>query len=517
MTRVEAHQYYARILKKAADADMKWEAMRKLVKEDRFFLLVYILKRKDADRDWCYARCREVEADPNERLDLWAREHYKSTIITFSGSIQEICKNPEITIGIFSFNRGIAKAFLSMIKLEMEKNKLLQWLFPEIFWDDPIRSARKYGFSWSKEVGITVKRTTNPNEKTIEAHGLTDGQPTSKHFMLMIYNDVVTDTSVLTDEMIRKTTASWELSQSLGRDGGHQWYEGTIYHHAETYAEIIKKGVIKPRLYPATDDGTITGKPVFMTREALAIKRKNQGSYTFACQMLLNPSHEGQQGFDKLWVKKWNANNLSNLNIMILVDPASKKKKKSDFTVMWVIGMGADKNYYAIDVLRDKMNLTERTRRLFMLHEKYSSYSMEQIQVGYEEYGMQSDIEHIEGEMERDNYRFHITRLAGKLGKIDRILRLVPIFENGRLYLPNKCNYINWEGKYVDAIEEFVDEEFIPFPFGGHDDMLDGLARMLEDSMYMPFPDGKGPGKGSLVDADESTDHDEQDWEPYAS
>jgi len=515
MTRIETHQYYTRILKSAEEKGIKWEAMRKLVREDRFFLLVYILKRKDADNDWCYTRCREVEADPNERLDLWAREHYKSTIITYAGSIQEISKNPEITIGIFSFNKSIARAFLSMIKVEMEKNKLLQWLFPEIFWDEPIRYARKYGFAWSKEAGITVKRKTNPNEKTIEAHGLTDGQPTSKHFMLMIYNDVVTDSSVLTTEMILKTTSAWELSQSLGRDGGHQWYEGTIYHHAETYSEIIKKGVIKPRFYPATDDGTITGNPVFMTREALAVKRKNQGPYTFACQMLLNPSHEGQQGFDKLWIKTWNANNFSNLNIVILVDPASKKKKKSDYTVMWVIGKGADKNYYVIDVVRDKMNLTQRSKKLMLLHERYSNHSIDQIQVGYEEYGMQSDVEHIEGEMDRANYRFNITRLGGKLGKIDRILRLVPVFEQGRIFFPKKVSYVNWEGKYVDAIEEFVDEEFIPFPFGGHDDMLDGLARLLDDDIYQPFPTGKKPFSDKIVDIDESIEHDEKDWSPY--
>src|ERR1700687_5194460 len=104
--------------------------IRALALADRYYLLVRVLRRTDCLHPWIYARCREVEKSPNGYLDLWAREHYKSTVITYAGIIQEVLRNPEITVGIFSHTSPIAKAFLRQIKREFEANTLLQKLFP---------------------------------------------------------------------------------------------------------------------------------------------------------------------------------------------------------------------------------------------------------------------------------------------------------------------------------------------------------------------------------------------------
>lgn len=183
--REQANAYYDTLFAALrAEEGAAVEALAKLGRQDLFFLLTRLLGRKDINRDWLFDRCREVQADPDGHLDLWSREHYKSTIITYGLTIQDILNDPEVTIGIFSHTRPIAKAFLKQIMQEFERNQLLKDLYPDVLWQEP----RKEAPSWSLDNGIIVKRKTNPKEATIEAWGLVDGQPTSKHFTRLVYD-----------------------------------------------------------------------------------------------------------------------------------------------------------------------------------------------------------------------------------------------------------------------------------------------------------------------------------------
>ena len=474
MSRTQANTTYQEVLDRKDKP-----AQRKLCKTDLFYLLTVALKRKDTDRDWLYARCREVEADPDGYLDLWAREHYKSTIITFALTIQEIINDPEITIGIFSHTRPIAKDFLDQIRRELETNEYLRSLFYWIFYADPERSAPK----WSSEA-LIVKRKGNPKEATVEAWGLVKGQPTGRHFKLMVYDDVVTLTSVSTPDQIKKTTNAWEISLNLGSDGGRVRYIGTRYHLYDTYAEMMERGAVKPRVHAATDDGTLEGTPVFLTKEALLIKRRDQGPYNFACQQLQNPVADKAMSFSNEWLRFYTTLGvLKRWNTYLLVDPASQKKKTSDYTVMAVIGLAPDNNYYVIDFIRDRLNLVERTKKLFELHQKYQPNA-----VGYERYGAQADIEHMQDVMERDNYRFDIIELGGSIPKEDRIKKLVPLFDEKRWWLPKELWYVDYEGKRDDLIQRFIKEEYSAFPVCLHDDVLDTFARIKDPVLGAKFP-----------------------------
>ena len=453
---------------------------RTLCQTDLYFLLRYMCRRADMENDWIFARCREVQASPDGHLDLWSRGHYKSSLVTFGLTLQDIINNPDITIGIFSHTRPIAKGFLRQIKRELEANEWLKALFPEILYQNPKAESPK----WSEDDGIIVKRKSNPKEGTVEAWGLVDGQPTSKHYKLMLYDDVVTRESVTTPDMITKTTEAWELSSNLTSKGGKVRYAGTRYHFNDTYSEIMRRAAAVPRIYPATVDGTVDGEPVLMSREDLAKKRRDQGPYTFAAQMLLNPIADDTQGFKSDWIQYYKqTGEYNNFNKYILVDPANEKKKSSDYTSMVVIGLGTDENYYVLDAIRDRLNLTERADALFSLHKRWKP-----IRVGYERYGIMSDIQHIKDRQQRENYRFDVVELGGKLSKPDRIRRLIPLFETGRVYFPETIYRTDYEGKVIELVQTFIEQEYKAFPVGLHDDMLDALSRVCDEEMLLSWP-----------------------------
>lgn len=481
-TKEEQIAWYRTLLNQANERTTIRALLRYLGRHDIFFLLAYLLNRIDITRSqWLYERCVEVSLRPNGYLDLWAREHYKSTIITFAKTIQDILCNPESTIGIFSHTRAMALDFVGQIKYELESNQFLISLYSDILWSYPKSEAP----IWSLEKGIVVKRTTNPKEATVEGHGLVDGQPTGKHFSTLVYDDIVTRESVSSPEMIHKVTECVSLSLNLGTREGIQRYIGTRYHYNDTYAILMERKSVIPRIYPATTNGRIDGIPVLLTQEQIEKKYRAMGSYVFSCQMLQNPIADTVQCFKKEWLTYYDSIDeecLQEMYTYILVDPAGERKLSSDYSVFIVIGTAKDNKYYLLDAYRERLSLTQKAQTLFQLHERWKPEI-----VGYEKYGMQCDIEYIYTEQERRNYRFDIVPLGGNLSKRERISQLLPLFERGDIVFPAQLMYTTRNG-LRDFIHDFIHDEYLIFPFCKHDDMLDCLARITDKHLDIVFP-----------------------------
>ena len=514
--------------------------VRDLCLYDLFFLLAYALNRKDTWSDWYLARCREVQLEPDNHIDLWAREHGKSSVITFAKTIQDLLRDPEISVGIFSHTRPIAKSFLKQIKRELEDNTLLKSIFPDVLWQEPFKQAPQ----WNED-GITVRRTGNPKEATVEAWGLVDGQPTGRHFKLRVYDDVVTRENVTTAEQILKTTEAFELSDNLGSRGGAVRMIGTRYHLNDTYADVLKKGIFKPRLYPATVNGRMDGVPVLFTQKEWELKKRTMSRKILAAQMLQNPLADEDARFQPIWLSSYEIRPAI-LNVAIMGDPSLGRGATSDNTAIVAIGYSKGGTKYLLDGYCHRMSLSQRWTHLRDLYVKWSQEpGVQLVNVGWERYGLQSDIEYFEERQRIERIAFVINELNwvrdGAQSKAARIDRLEPDFRNRRMLLPiavfhdgrpctwhvdddplskryQSINYEDFKGltskqkeyfengqseliarviKRVDNEKQIYDltirliEEFMQFPFGAHDDLLDATSRfydmeMVEPAIYAP-------------------------------
>lgn len=218
--------------------------------------------------------------------------------------------------------------------------------------------------------------------------------------------------------------------------------------------------------------------------------------------------------FDEQWLKYCDVKP-STLNVYIMVDPASSKKKTSDNTAMAVIGVDTNKNKYLLDGYNHKMNLRERWLALRGLRRKWKGAAgVQGVFVGYERYGMQSDMEYFAEQMELDKDCFDIKELNWSLNsaqsKSDRVQRLVPDFVQGRFFLPQVVagetsnqakmresgqqyrvfqvpKYKDQDGNLYSMLERFVNE-FLNFPSSNYpDDLMDAVSRIYDMDYDAPM------------------------------
>lgn len=243
--------------------------------------------------------------------------------------------------------------------------------------------------------------------------------------------------------------------------------------------ETLKKGSITHVRYP----GQFLHPERIGNEEVEDIKREI-GAYAFSGQFQQKPSPTGGGEFRKEWVQYYDSISSSGMNHYIFVDPANSKNKNSDYTAIVVLGAGKDRNLYVVDLIRDRLNVREREDIIFNLHEKYRPKM-----VAYEKYGMQTDIDWIQKSMEDRNYRFPIQEVGGKLSKEDRIRRLIPYFYDKRIFFPKVLYKADHTSNVIDVVDTFMQQEYLTFPVGLHDDLLDALSRLCDVSIQ--YPDDK--------------------------
>lgn len=450
---------------------------RALCQQDLFWLIYFILGIKPANHGFVVQACTEVQDGPRSHtLDIWAREHFKSTIITIAETIQDILVNPEERICIFSHNKATALSFFRAIKFHLESNKTLKACFPDILYENPEREA----FKWSEDSGLYVKRAGAYKEPTLSASGLIDGMPTGSHFTRRKYDDVETEALTYTPEITQKLKDAYDMSVNLGTDDGTVRVIGTFYDHNGLLCYLEDKknadgtSLFTTRKKPATEGGELHGKAVLKSEERLSELRLNL--QMFYSQQLCDPTPREARKLNPELLKFVRPDEVpENLVKVMTIDPAGSAKRSPDAWGIFVLGIEpwiddeGSADLYILDMVIESMDEATALKTVAEVYLRNQRIS----KVGVEKVGLSSVEIHVANTLRSRGILLTIEagnlvalRPAGRR-KEDRILQnLMWPVNNGKVKVLKSIPAC-YQGRLKLEMEKF--------PYW-HDDGLDALA-----------------------------------------
>lgn len=469
----------------SANPDKARGILRSICKQDRFFIVLFVMGIEKANHPFIVKMCRMCEDGPDSgTVDIWAREHFKSTIITIAGTVQRIINNPECTTAIFSFKKPAAEKFLDAIRKVLEV-PFMYWLFPDILYEKPETQAP----SWSLQGGIRVNRlSTSRKEHTVETFGLVEGMPTGGHFDHRVYDDVETDDLATNPDQLDLCFRKFEMSRNLGSDGGTEQIIGTYYSHNGVLVKMGNKKDIHGqnmytlRIIPATEDGSITGAPVFFSQKYLDSKKTDS---TFNTQQLCNPSpvHDIKLHFDRFQTVTRKQLPKDRLKFMI-IDPAGDKEvqtsAKNDSWAMLLVSVQpvmddlGISNVFIEDGLIAEMSLSSAIDAACRMYSRHGRIDV----LGIEKVANDTTYKHIHNALTAAGRYLQIRTSSNRYGNL-WLLSPSGRTKNYRIETNLAWPLNNSKLHFVDDLsDDFIariKEECNKFPFF-HVDGLDGLA-----------------------------------------
>jgi phage terminase large subunit-like protein len=438
------------------------ETERRLGLEDFDFFNEHILGCRDL-AEVHHELCHREQFGPKKQLTLIPRGHLKSTICTVGYTVWSIIKNPNIRILILNAKQDNAESFLTGIKGHFEGNEKLRHFYGDFV-----------GKKWNEGEIVVAKRTVVLKEPTVLCAGV-GASVVSKHFDLVIADDVVNETNTTTVDQIKKTIDWWGLMQSCGDGDQTQWIIiGTRYHYDDLYGNIIanKSDMYDVYIRKVYENGVLIYPQKFTDTGIEEIKRE-QGSYIYSCQYLNEPVDDESAIFRKSWLKYYEEDDLAvagRTNTFITIDPAVAEGTQADETCFAINRVDQFGNWW-VKLISGKMTPKELIDKMFYLDEMYQP-----MQMGIELHALQKILKYqIEDEMRlRDSWLPIVELKPDTRTKKERIRGLQPRFEYGTIYLEKNTHETN---KFVD--------QYLRFPKASHDDMLDALAYQL-DVAYQP-------------------------------
>lgn len=416
-----------------------------------------------------------------QRLWLWARGHFKTSIIDVAHSIYLITNNPNIRLLVTSNTIDISGKIVNETRMHFIENEEFRFFFREF-----VPKASKDGkIDWGTTERFTLGcRTKIYKEPTMMCAGYGTNLA-GLHFDRIKADDLVTRQSVTNETQLLQSKEHFASLRSLFDNATVPRIDviGTPYHYNDLYANLRTMEFYEKSIIPIKDkDGKIAFHERF-TEDAIQelINDPTVGPYEFSSQFMLNPIDPSKMKFKEEWIKTYDEIPLG-CSEYICVDPASTQTKKSDYTVIEHWCIDAEGKHYLKNGFRDKVTAFQRIDKLF----EFVRGAKRLVWVKYEVLGgRHGDLEIIRQKQVTETLFFDVRETkGGKASKQDRIeQRLTGAYFSGKVYWPRSLIYRSfYDGRTHDFVSE-LRTEYLQFPSSEHDDILDCQAQMFEEQL----------------------------------
>jgi phage terminase large subunit-like protein len=444
------------------------KAIRERVEADPFFLTELLYPKYQFNpfhRQWF----EQAQLD-NEEICLGPRNFAKTTVRGIVWTIYKMIRNPNIQLGVVSDTGPQAIHFVSEVKMQIERNKLLTILYPHL---NP-------GQLWRDNEFTITGATEIQKGATVTAFGY--GGATGYEFNEIIVDDVV-DFENSRTKYQRDKLEDWigmSLRPMLKSRGVIHW-SGTRYHDDDQYGRLLRQGILtnKDTHKAILDNGESMWPELWPTEKLLEIKEKI-GSIRFNAQY---QNDVELMAAGKIFKREWfryikrNPSNfieyiredgsrihIKELAIYQTCDLAISKKETADYFVILTFGVDKEGNIYILNILRGHYNWPEQKRICRQEYIRWKEFGLRWL-------GIESVQYQVVLAQELDTFTDMSIRYLSSKG-LDKVTRAMPMsakYESGKVY--------HYSG--MDNLGDFEDE-LTAFDEGQNDDMVDCVG-------YIPY------------------------------
>lgn len=414
------------------------------------------------------------------KMVLWPRGSFKSQVFTVGMICWLVAKDPNIRWFIGSETGKQARKFLRNIMDIIES----PWFVDRFgVHKDPKRWSYQNGF-------VSAQRTILKKEPTVAAFGAGEVQ-TGAHWDGGNLDDPVSQENTQTPEAIEKVN-TWigELLAQLD-PGSKLLYIGTIHHHADYSAQMIKnpeahKDWEISRHEWINEDGTLFF-PARITRAFVESRKRGMPTRQFYAYYHNKPQSEEEQIFLPEYFRVIPDQDIPSASwTYILTDFAFKVLEKNDRTCFWVVSVDQTRYAYVRDFQVGRWKPSESVRRCCDLWDRYQPLFVKGITI--EQTAHEELLKGLFEEIRLQTMtRPRIIPISGRSEEIKgmRIEGIEPRFRDGRIYFAQSLRD-QW-GKWKEMFEEMTE-----WPFSKHDDIPDAISDLdkcdAKNKFFCPGP-----------------------------